>query len=151
MNFDSRTDAEIWMIRNQKGRRNVSTFVMVELGLKLEELLKPKGLENERLKSFANQVEREKDGLQNSANHMAINNPVDTRKEIANFANTSHDTVMKVKKIKEKAPEEVIQKVKSGEISINQAYTITKRQEILLESYQNLHHDFLAPGASIAF
>jgi hypothetical protein len=46
MIFDSRIDAEIWMIRNQKGRRNVSTFVMVELGLKLEDRLKQKGLEN---------------------------------------------------------------------------------------------------------
>jgi hypothetical protein len=38
--FDNRNDVCIWMIRNQKGRRNVSTFVMVELGLKLEDLLR---------------------------------------------------------------------------------------------------------------
>jgi hypothetical protein len=85
------------MIRNQKGRRNVSTYDMVGLGLKLEDLLKQKGLENEKLKSFANQVEKEKEGLQNSVNHATINNPVNTQKEIANFANTSHDTVTKVK------------------------------------------------------
>src|SRR5665647_2795839 len=29
MEFDSRADVEIWMIRNQKGRRNVSTYVTV--------------------------------------------------------------------------------------------------------------------------
>jgi hypothetical protein len=76
------------------------TYAMVGLGLKLEDLLKQEGLENEKLRSFENQVKKETEGLQNSANHKTINNPVDTRKEIANFANTSHDTVMKVKEIK---------------------------------------------------
>jgi len=36
---------------------------------------------------------------------------------------------MKVKKIKVKAPEEVKQKLRSGEMSINQAYTTIKKQE----------------------
>jgi hypothetical protein len=133
------------MIQNQKGRRNVSTFVMVELGLKLEDLFKQKGLENksvaakeniekrqaDELNNFVNQdkqnsakpgldsylvrpqhenktnsfeklVEKEKTVKQNSAKSLTKNSPVETRKEIANFANTSHDTVMKVKKIKEK-------------------------------------------------
>jgi hypothetical protein len=40
------TVAEIWIIRNQKGRRNASTYVMVGLGEKLKELLTQKGLEN---------------------------------------------------------------------------------------------------------
>jgi hypothetical protein len=70
---------------------------MVELGLKLEELLTEKGLENKVTCSFVNEVGKEKPLPQNSAKAPAINNPIDTRKEIANFANTSHDTVMKVK------------------------------------------------------
>jgi hypothetical protein len=111
---------------------------MVELGLKLEDFLKQKGLENNvtRAHSFDNLSENERLPLQNSAkvtDHIRElppkNNQVDTRKEIANFANTSHDTVMKVKKIKVKAPEEVKQKLRSGEMSINQAYTTIKKQE----------------------
>ena len=51
---------------------------------------------------------------------------VDTREEIANFANTSHDTVMKVKEIKKDMPVEVKndmeKKINSGDISINQAH-----------------------------
>jgi hypothetical protein len=114
--FDSRNDAEIWMILNQKGRRNVSTFVMVELGLKLEDRLRLKGLENNVSNSFEKLVDKEPVALEISTKplvHQADNstkhNPVDTRKEIATFANTSDNTVAKVKKIIEKAPEEVKQ------------------------------------------
>lgn len=57
--------------------------------------------------------------------------PINTTKEIAKIAGTSHDTISKVKKIEEKAPEEVKEKVKNGEISINQAYGLTKMQEDL--------------------
>jgi hypothetical protein len=62
--------------------------------------LKKKGLENKVTRSFVNEVEKETQLLQNSAEPVAVNRPIDTRKEIANFANTSHDTVMKVKELK---------------------------------------------------
>jgi hypothetical protein len=60
INFDSRIDAEIWIIKNQKGRRNSSTYALVGLGLKLEELFKQKGLENKVTNSFEKLVEKEK-------------------------------------------------------------------------------------------
>jgi hypothetical protein len=82
------------------GRRNVSTYAMVGLGLKLEDLLKQKGLENKVTNSFEKLVDEVTVLPQNSANASAVNSPVDTRNEIANFANTSHDTVDKVKEIK---------------------------------------------------
>lgn len=152
MNFDNKTDAEIWMIKNQRGRRNASTYVMVGLGLKLEELLKKKGKENEsnaakqnierrqaeELNNFVNQ------GLQNSANpdldsrvNQSIAAPIkkeiekiNTREGVAKFANTSHDTVNKVKEIKNFAPTEVKndleKKIGSCDISINQAHKVVK-------------------------
>ena len=100
----TKTDAEIWMIRNQKGRRNVSTYAMVGLGLKLEGLLKQKGLENKSSGGKVNGAEaiNRREVLQNSAElsdskniDIPIKDQVDARKEIANYANTSHDTVMK--------------------------------------------------------
>jgi hypothetical protein len=69
---------------------------MVGLGLKLEELLKQKGLENNKSCSFDKLVDKET---------LATNSPIDTRNEIANFSNTSHDTVMKVKEIKKFVPD----------------------------------------------
>ncbi len=102
---------------------------MVELGLKLEDRLKLKGLENNVTNSFDKLVDKEKVPLQNSAKPPATNSQIDTRKEIADFANTSHDTVAKVKKIIEKAPEEVKQNLRSGQISIIQAYKDIRREE----------------------
>ena len=55
--------------------------------------------------------------------------PVDTKKELAKIAGISHDTIERVKKIQASAPAEVKQKVSTGEISINQAYTMIKREE----------------------
>jgi hypothetical protein len=83
---------------------------MVGLGLKLEDLLKQKGTENKEkthFKSFEELVEKEKTVPQISAKPLAMISPTETRKEIANFANTSHDTVMKVKEIKKDMPAEV--------------------------------------------
>ena len=55
--------------------------------------------------------------------------PIDTKKELAKIAGVSHDTIERVKTIQEKAPDELKQKVSTGEISINQAYTTIKREE----------------------
>jgi len=80
---------------------------MVGLGLKLEDLLKQKGLENKVMNSFNKLVDKEPLLCQNSdkplqtkKENLTAKDKIDTKKEIANFANTSHDTVAKVKEIK---------------------------------------------------
>ena len=69
------------MIRNQKGRRNVSTFVMVELGLKLDDLLKQKGLENNVTNSFDKLVDEEKVPLPTLAKPLVTKNVNSTIKD----------------------------------------------------------------------
>jgi site-specific DNA-methyltransferase (adenine-specific) len=54
---------------------------------------------------------------------------VDTRNELSKVAAVSHDTIAKVKKIQEKAPEEVKAKLRTGEVSINAAYKEIKKEE----------------------
>ena len=49
--------------------------------------------------------------------------------KLAKVAGVSHDTIAKVQKIEEKAPEEVKEKLNTGEISINQAYKGIKQEE----------------------
>ena len=72
---------------------------MFWLGLKLEGLLKQKGLENKVTKShsFENMSKNDPMLVQNSAKAtdianacLPIKDQVDARKEIANYANTSH-------------------------------------------------------------
>jgi len=45
--------------------------------------------------------------------------PIDTKKELANVAKVSHDTIAKVKVIQAKATEEVKEKLSSGNQKVN--------------------------------
>jgi hypothetical protein len=87
---------------------------MVKLGLKLEDPLKQKGLENKSIAAKENIEKRQNEEISNFVNQdkqisaqpdlnsSSIRPPneiekINTRDGIANFANTSHDTVDKAK------------------------------------------------------
>ena len=107
------------MILHQFGRRNLSSYQRSVLALKLEEVFRVKAKENQ-IRKPANFV------CQNSDKQTAI----DTKKEVAKIANVSHDTIARVKKIEEKAPEEVKEKLATGEMSINEAFKTIKTKEV---------------------
>lgn len=125
--FGNREEVKTWIIKNQFGRRNLSLYDRSVLALKLENLFKEKAKEN----MLATQNNNSARAFQKSEKQM------NTTKEIARIAGTSHDTVAKVKKIEEKAPEEVKQKVKKGDMSINQAYSYVKTYEYLEDTIKN--------------
>jgi len=104
-----------WMILNQFGRRNLSNYQRSVLALKLEDVFSKKAKENQ--------------GRRNDITSVRNLTNVDTKKELSKVASVSHDTIAKVKKIQEKAPEEVKQKLSTGEISVNAAYKEIKKQE----------------------
>lgn len=54
---------------------------------------------------------------------------VNSNEEIAKKFNISKDTLAKVQKIEQKAPEAVKEKIRTGELSINQAYQSVRRLE----------------------
>ena len=115
--FQTRDDVKIWIIENQFGRRNLQPYTRTNLHLALEPLI--------AAKAKANQVLRK--GEQAGATCQIsdkLMQTIDTKKEIAKAANTSHDTVAKVKvinKAKEqgKVSPETIAKLHSGAVSIN--------------------------------
>ena len=115
LKFDDRNEAQIWIIKNQFGRRNITNFVRAELALKLKPKIAEKAKQNEKLGGK---------GSQKSANHK-----IDTREELASIADVSHDTIAKVEKIVEKADDNTKQKLRSGEISINAAHKDIKKAE----------------------
>lgn len=121
--FSNKEEAKMWIIKNQFGRRNLSIYDRSVLALKLEDLFKEKAKENLKTSTGGSNPQP----LQKSEKV----EPINTTKEIAKIAGTSHDTITKVKKIEENAPKEVKEKVKNGEMSINQAYGLTKMQEDL--------------------
>ena len=119
--FDDRSSAIEWIIRNQFGRRNLSPYERTRLALRLEETIK------ERAK--ANIVEGGSHGgkgPQNSANPCA---PIETREEIAKLAGVSRDTVDKVKQIEKSAAPEIKAALANGEISINKAHLTVKAKK----------------------
>lgn len=117
--FESREQVVEWMILNQFGRRNLSAYQRSLLALRLKPVFEEKAKENQGTRNDICQIS---------------DKCIDTKKELAKVAGVSHDTIAKVQKIEQKAPEQVKEKLKTGEISINQAYkTIIqdiKREEI---------------------
>ena len=127
--FQNRIDAKIWIIKNQIGRRNLSTYARSELVvMHLEPMLKEK--------AKAKQASHTEQGYQKSdkAEH--------TAKELAKAAGVSHDTIHKVKTIMEKGDEQTKERLRKNDpsISINKAFTNiiaaeheTKQQEAARE------------------
>ena len=117
--FASEESVKEWMILNQFGRRNLSNYQRSVLALELEEVFSKKAKDNLKLSQGK--------GKQKSADLKV--KPIETRNELSKVASVSHDTISKVKKIQEKAPQEVKAKLATGEVSINAAYKEIKKEE----------------------
>lgn len=118
VDFQSREDAEAYIIRNQLGRRNISNYVRAELALKLKPVIAEKAKAQQIRKSVSQKSVEQK--------------PIDTQKELAKAAGLSHDTIYKVEVIKEKAHEldpRTIEDLRRGDVSINKVYSDIKASE----------------------
>jgi 16S rRNA G966 N2-methylase RsmD len=124
--FASEESVKEWMILNQFGRRNLSNYQRSVLALELEEVFSKKAKENQQGGQGGVLLKQKS----------AEANPIETRKELSKVASVSHDTISKVKKIQEKAPEEVKAKLATGEVSINAAYKEIKKEEKKEEKIQ---------------
>jgi len=107
--FQSRNDAKIWIIKNQFDRRNLSAWQRGQMALELKEIFSEKAKENQIRKpeSFSPILAEQK---------------VDTREEMAKSAGLSHGTIDKIKKIKLEATSEQIARLDNREASINEVY-----------------------------
>ena len=126
MEFASRDDAMVWIIDNQFSRRNLTPFARGELALKRKHIIAAKAKENQKRSGGA--------VPQKSAE------PVETRKELAKIAGVSHDTIARVEKIVQKAPEEVKEKLRRGDpgVSINKVFNDIKKEETLQRHREEL-------------
>ena len=85
-----------------------------------------------KYEALLERIERLDIDLKNKQN--AVNQKSDERrefnvaKELAKIAGISHDTMHKIETIEQKASEEIKQKLKTGDISINQAYIQVKNE-----------------------
>lgn len=119
--FKDELDAKIWMVNNQFGRRNLQDFVKGELMKALEELEKQKGQE----------VYKETVGRPKKESLSIIDNDLkhNTQKIVAEKLGWSTGKKAQFDVVVKKAPEEVKEKLRTGEVSINQAYQEIKKEE----------------------
>lgn len=111
----TRQDVIEWIITNQIGRRNLSTYDKGLLALKLQDVLKVKGKDN--------MSKGGKEGSQISVNC------IDSQKEAAKNFNISHDTLNKVKHIEAKATPHQKERLKKNEVTINNVYNTIRKEE----------------------
>lgn len=61
---------------------------------------------------------------------------IDTRKEISKIASVGEQLISRVKVLEAKAPEEVKEKLRTGEVSINQAYQEIKKEQRKFKTFR---------------
>ena len=120
--FDSELDVKIWMVKNQFGRRNLEDFVKGELMKTLEDLEKQKGKDK--------QLQTLKQGVDIPV--LSIIDKTEkhnTQKIVAEKLGWSTGKKAQFDVVVKKAPEEIKEKLRSGEVSINQVYQDIKKEE----------------------
>jgi len=122
--FENLNDVKIWMVNNQLGRRNLQDFVKGELHDELDKLNKIKGVEIYKEKSVfkGNQYSAPLSIIDNEPKH-------NTQKIVAEKLGWSTGKKAMFDIVKTKAPEQVKEKLRTGEVSINQAYKEIKKEE----------------------
>lgn len=125
--LEDRDAAKAWIAKNQLGRRNLNNFQRAELALVMKPDIEKKAKENQGSRT---------DILQNSVGSKGA------QKQLAEIAGVSHDTIHKTETILEKADSETIEKVRSGEESINRVYADITRKE-----NREVRHEQMSPQA----
>jgi hypothetical protein len=112
--LESKAHARIWIRKNQKGRRNLNDFQRIELevGDKADLILIGAAIRKET------EGRPGKETVDNIVDSLPRH---DTRATMAKNTNTSEGNVYKVEKILEQASHELLQAVRTGEVTINLA------------------------------
>lgn len=121
--FADQDEAIIWVIDNQFARRNINNYQRSVLALKREDVIAKKA--KERQKEAGELYHKGSPKVPQKSAEVSI----ETREELAKLAKVSHDTISKVKKIEEKAPEELKEKLREGVVSINEGYKQVKDKD----------------------
>lgn len=126
MEFASRYEVKLWMLRNQFGRRNLNTFQRIEIVHRIEAEIKKQAKER-----------------QGTRTDITPNIPLnsagsDSRDLLAQMAGVGHSTYEHACKIIDEAPQNVINAVRQGELTINAEYEVTKMPKVLQDEIAEL-------------
>ncbi|MBM4020190.1 MAG: hypothetical protein FJ288_18035, partial [Planctomycetes bacterium] len=118
VSLPDRDAAARWIIENQFARRNLTPYQRAELALKLEPLVAKRAKENERCGGGSGPSGRQKS-----------DNPVDTKKELAEVAGVSHDTIAKAKYVRDRADAATLDRLRRGQTTLNAEYKKLRKAE----------------------
>jgi len=138
--FEDLLEAKQWALDTQKGRRNLDKWELGKIALKLKPDLEAKAREN--MSAGGGDQKSTESGCLNSDNpisdHVSDRVPdrVDTRQQLADTVGIGRDTMSRIMKIDEHAPDVVKEALDKKELSVNQGYNITKQVQNLPEAEQ---------------
>lgn len=133
--FDGRSHAVEWIIKNQFGRRNLSDYQRGVLALRMKPIME----ERARAQQLSTLV-------QNAAVSQISDErkPIRTDEAVSELANVSRDTIRKIERIEEVAAPEVKALAAAGDVSINLASQFVELpQEVQQEAIAAIeeHHE----------
>ncbi len=114
MRFADKDEAKLWVLRKALGQRNVSKFHSCEMALVLEPETRKKAKENQHFRH--------------------VTTPYNTRKILAQMAMVSEGTMRKAKLLMEKADDQLKDRLRRNEISIDCAYRALKERQARKEN-----------------
>ena len=122
INFTNEDQTKLWIINTQLGRRNITDFVKVELLQQKKVILEKQGLDN--LKTYSGRPTQKPLSIVDKGF-----TPHNTRSLLADELDWSEGKVAMAQKVLNKVDEPTKQKLRDGELSINQAYKEIRRAE----------------------
>lgn len=134
--FASKEDAIIWMVRQQLGRRSLTSLQRIQIVEKYRPFYKKKAKENQSKagKNYGIGSQKLSENSttaiaesENSATPISKEEKIDVRAELAKDADVSTNTYTKGVKILESGNEELINETISGQKSINKAFNELKK------------------------
>ena len=117
--FADRDAVKLWIMQNQLSRRNLNDFQRIEIVRKCEDAVKAQA-EQRMLAGKSDPKEKLPEGQKSGKQ---------SRDTLGAMAGVSGKTYEHATAVLDNAPEEVIQAVRNGDISINKAYQHVKRAE----------------------
>lgn len=128
--YETKDDIIQWMIDTQLGRRNLTPIQRIAIAEKYRPIIEKKAKENKvRAMGKARENNPNNSEEQFSQNSDTTVEKVDTKKELSKIANVSYDTYYKGKRILDSDNEDIKDKLKNKEISINKAYNELFKKE----------------------
>lgn len=112
MKFADRSEAMVWMLKNQLGRRNLTDFQRNEVALKYEKVIAEK-MKEKQSQNGRNQISN----LRHIGSRPSEPLPIDKtskRKELAKIAGTSEGSIQRSKLILEQGTQEQIDRARQG-------------------------------------